>query len=357
MSKNNNCSPISVINSEQMMIIGYREHTALAYRMYKNLINSSYEYKYYAGKKYNCCTYQREHDMASYILLKSYYKKTKGFGGCCLSSRVMEIYEYEYEHSICDYRKRYIGKQYGIVPTIPYKYVYKTAKKLSEKFGNDNCYALGYYPNEMIDFNEKQYWIDFADELHYIKDNEREILPKESDFIITDDTFSFPIIIDDKLELENYNVYKATTEKGIEIKVIKYNDKWFRIEPVVWELIGENLVCTKILFESPVHMKNDYIQNDDIQSLDDTFVKWYIDNIFTKDLFKYTDISFMKEQISLAIDEDIEIKLKEIERLKEIRSNLTIRLENKEKNNISAQENNINAPEEDLKVKTKNINN
>lgn len=355
MSKNNNCSPISVIDSEQIMIIGYRKHTALAYRMYKNLINSSYEYKYYAGKKYNCCTYQRKHDMASYILLKSYYKKTKGFEDCCLSSRVME--NYEYEHSICDYRKRYIGKQYGIVPTIPYKYVYKTAKKLSEKFGNDNFYALGYYPSKMIDFNEKQYWIDFVDELHYIKDNERDILPKESDFIITDDTFSFPIIIDDKLELENYNVYKATTEKGIEIKVIKYNDKWFGIEPVVWELIGENLVCTKILFESPVHMKNDYIQNDDIQSLDDTFVKWYIDNIFTKDLFKYTDISFMKEQISLAIDEDIDIKLKEIERLKEIRSNLTTRLENKEKNNISAQENNINAPEEDLKVKTKNINN
>ena len=70
MSKNNNCSPISVIDSEQMIIIGYREHTALAYRMYKNLINSSYEYKYYAGKKYNCCTYQREHDMASYILFK-----------------------------------------------------------------------------------------------------------------------------------------------------------------------------------------------------------------------------------------------------------------------------------------------
>ena len=324
MSKNNNCSPISVIDSEQMIIIGYREHTALAYRMYKNLINSSYEHKYYAGKKYNCCTYQREHDMASYILLKSYYKKTKGFEDCCLSSRVMEIYEYEYEHIICDYRKRYIGKQYGIVPTIPYKYVYKTAKKLSEEFGNDNCYALGYYPSKMIDFNEKQYWIDFVDELHYIKDNERDILPKESDFIITDDTFSFPIIIDDKLELENYNVYKATTEKGIEIKAIKYNDKWFRIEPVVWELIGENLVCTKILFESPVHMKNDYVQNGDIQSLNDTFVKWYIDNIFTKDLFKYTDMSFMKEQISLAIDEDIDIKLKEIERLKQMKANLIL---------------------------------
>ena len=172
MSKNNNCSPISVIDSEQMMIIGYREHTALAYRMYKNLINSSYEYKYYAGKKYNCCTYQRQHDMASYILLKSYYKNIKGFEDCCLSSRVMD--NYECEHSICDYRKRYIGKQYGIVPTIPYKYVYKIAKKISEKFGNDNCYALGYYPSKMIDFNEKQYWINFVDELPYIKYNERK---------------------------------------------------------------------------------------------------------------------------------------------------------------------------------------
>lgn len=343
MSKNNNCSPISVIDSEQMMIIGYFEHTALAYRMYKNLINSSYEYKYYAGKKYNCCTYQRQHDMASYILLKSYYKNIEGFEDCCLSSKVMD--NYECEHSICDYRKRYIGKQYGIVPTIPYKYVYKTAKKFSEKFGNDNCYALGYYPSKMIDFNEKQCWIDFVDELHYIKDNERDILPKESDFIITDDTFSFPIIIDDKLELENCNVYKATTEKGIEIKSIKYNDKWFRIEPVVWKLIGENLVCTKILFESPVHMKNDYIQNDDIQSLNDTFVKWYIDNIFTKDLFKYTDMSFMKEQISLAIDEDIDIKLKEIERLKQIKANLILQQQIKG----TAQRNILNFFEENSK--------
>ena len=346
MSKNNNCSPISVIDSEQMMIIGYREHTALAYRMYKNLINSSYEYKYYAGKKYNCCTYQRQHDMASYILLNSYYKNIKGFEDCCLSSRVMD--NYEYEHGICDYRKRYIGKQYGIVPTIPYKYVYKTAKKISEKFGNDNCYALGYYPSKIIDFNEKQYWIDFVDEVPYIKDNEKDILPKESDFIITDDTFSFPIIIDDKLELENYNVYKATTKKGIEIKAIKYNDKWFRIEPVVWELIGENLVCTKILFESPVHMKNDYIQNDDIQSLNDTFVKWYIDNIFTKDLFKYTDISFMKGQISLAIDEDIDIKLKEIERLKQMKANLILQQQIKG----TAQRNILNFFEENSKEQT-----
>ena len=128
MSKNNNYSQISVIDSEQMMISGYHEHTALAYKIYKTFIHTSYEYKYYAGKKYNCCTYQRQYDMASYMLLKSYYKNIKGFEDCCLSSRVLN--NYECEHSICDYRKRYIGKQYGIVPTIQYKYVYKTAKKL-----------------------------------------------------------------------------------------------------------------------------------------------------------------------------------------------------------------------------------
>ena len=132
------------------------------------------------------------------------------------------------------------------------------------------------------------------------------------------------------------------------IKAIKYNDKWFRIEPVVWELIGENLVCTKILFESPVHMKNDYIQNGDIQSLNDTFVKWYIDNIFTKDLFKYTDMSFMKEQISLAIDEDIDIKLKEIERLKQMKANLILQQQIKG----TAQRNILNFFEENSKEQT-----
>lgn len=95
-------------------------------------------------------------------------------------------------------------------------------------------------------------------------------------------------------------------------------------------------------------MKNDYIQNDDIQSLNDTFVKWYIDNIFTKDLFKYTDISFMKEQISLAIDEDIDIKLKEIERLKQMKANLILQQQIKG----TAQRNILNFFEENSKEQT-----
>lgn len=95
-------------------------------------------------------------------------------------------------------------------------------------------------------------------------------------------------------------------------------------------------------------MKNDYIQNDDIQSLNDTFVKWYIDNIFTKDLFKYTDISFMKEQISLAIDEDIDIKLKEIERLKQMKANLFLQQQIKG----TAQRNILNFFEENSKEQT-----
>ena len=95
-------------------------------------------------------------------------------------------------------------------------------------------------------------------------------------------------------------------------------------------------------------MKNDYIQNGDIQSLNDTFVKWYIDNIFTKDLFKYTDMSFMKEQISLAIDEDIDIKLKEIERLKQMKANLILQQQIKG----TAQRNILNFFEENSKEQT-----
>lgn len=331
MSKNNNCSPISVIDSEQMMIIGYFGHTALAYRMYENLINSSYEYKYYAGKEYNCCTYQREHDMASYILLKSYYKNIEGFEDCCLSSRVMDIYECE--HSICDYRKRYIGKQFGIVPTIPYKYVSGIAKIYKNRyFTLDNCYALGYYPQQKIDFSKTWCCIDLVDELHYIGENNQEHLPIKSNFRITDEKFSFPTIIDDKLVLETYDVYQAKTKEGTEIKAIIYNDEYFRIEPVIWSKIGDDLVCTNILFETPVQMKNDYTNNDNIQSLDDTFLKWYIDNVFINDLFKYTytDLTFMRENLPVGIDEDIETKLKEIERLKQIKANLILQQQGEE---------------------------
>ena len=79
-------------------------------------------------------------------------------------------------------------------------------------------------------------------------------------------------------------------------------------------------------------MKNDYTNNDNIQSLDDTFLKWYIDNVFINDLFKYTytDLTFMRENLPVGIDEDIETKLKEIERLKQIKANLILQQQGEE---------------------------
>lgn len=66
--------------------------------------------------------------------------------------------------------------------------------------------------------------------------------------------------------------------------------------------------------------------------MDDTFLKWYIDNVFINDLFKYTytDLTFMRENLPVGIDEDIEAKLKEIERLKQIKANLIIQQQDEE---------------------------
>lgn len=152
---------------------------------------------------------------------------------------------------------------------------------------------------------------------------------KES-FSITKDKFSLPSIIDDKLVIEDHSVYYAITSEGEEIRAIKYNGEWFSIEPVKWIKIGDNLVCEDVLFESPVHIENDYLKNDNISFLDATFLKWYIDNVFTQDLLKYTDLSIMKEQIPLAIDENIDTKLKEIERLKQMQANLIIQQQSEE---------------------------
>lgn len=352
MNKSNNYSPISVIDSEQMIQTWYRRHTNFSYEMYKNFRDSSYEKKYYDWEKYDS-RYQWENAIASYILLKSYYKNANGLEDCCLGSRVMEDWEMR-EHAK-DYRKRYIGKQYGIVPTIPYKYVSEIAKMYREGLDVDyNYYALGYYPKQKIDFSATWCRVALVDDSHY-SNTELDRLPSKSEFNMTDENFSFPIIIDDKLELENYSVYKATTEKGIDIKAIKYNDEWLRIEPVVWEKIGDNLVCTNILFESPVHMKNDYVKNDDIQSLDDTFLKWYIDNVFIYDLFKNMDLSFMKWQIMLGIDGDIDSKLKEIERLKQIKANLILQ-QQEQRHFIDIAHKNITGPfEEDNKDETVRI--
>lgn len=329
MNKTGNIySPISVIDCEQIMINGNPKHTNFSYEMYKKFRDSLHEKKYYDWNEYDNI-YQLEKAQASYILLNSYYKNDYGLEDCCLGSRVME--DWEMRNFARDYRQRYIGKQYGIVPTIPYKYVSKIAKKYRERpCINYDYYALGYYPSKKIDFTHTWCGVDLADEFHYSKDQEWEHLPSKSKFQITDEKFSFPTIIDDKLELEICSVYQAKTLEGTKIKAIKYNEEWFRIEPVVWEKIEDDLVCTNIIFESPVHMKNDYVQNNDIQSLNDTFLKWYINNIFTRDLFKYIDVSFMKEQIPLVINEQIDSKLKEIERLQQIIANLNLQQQSEE---------------------------
>ena len=333
--ENTNYSPISVIDCEQfeqMMIAKEIEHTDFSRKIYKNFIDSSYQLKYYDGIDYNPVTSQYRDDIDSYILLKSYYKNTKGLEDSCLSSRADEFL---FEQGKRDYRERQIGKQYGVVPTIPYKYVSKMTKIYDKIF-----YALGYYPSEKIYFNRQ--YCEFSSVDGTLRHKDYGVI-SESDFTITEEKFSFPTIIDDKLILETYSVYRAPIKKvrefrGIaiyggkvgEIKAIKYNNEWFRIEPVKWKKIRDNLVCTDILFESPVHMKNDYVKNDDIQSLDDTFLKWYIDNLFTKDLFKYTDCTFMKEQMIIGVDDDINSKMQEIERLKQIKANLILQQYNEE---------------------------
>ena len=337
-------SPISVIDCEQMMINGNPGHTSFSFEMYKNFKDSYHEKKYYDFDRYwsrYCGRYQFEDAIASYILLKSYYKnnnsdyKDRCLGSdeleedCCLGSRVVN--DWESRQSAKDYRTRYVGKQFGIVPTIPYKYVSGIAKVYNNRYFHiDNCYALGYYPQQKIDFSKTWCCVDLVDELHYIGENNQEHLPSKSKFRITDEKFSFPTIIDDKLVLETYDVYQAKTEEGTQIKAVIYNDEYFRIEPVIWRKIGDDLVCTNVLFESPVHMKNDFVQNCDIQSLDDTFLKWYIDNVFAQDLFKYTDLSFMKEQMPLGIDEEIDSRLKEIERLKQLKANLILHQQSEE---------------------------
>lgn len=326
-------SPISVIDCEQIMTNGNPEHTDFSYKMYEYFRDNSYIRnirKYYDEKDY-FYTYQKKNDIASYILLKSYYKDDDGFEDCCLGSRVME--DWEKRQLSRDYRKRYVGKQFAIVPTIPYKYVSKIAKMYKTKFdGNySDYYVLGYYPKGKINFSEAWCYVDFANEFHYIKNKKLEHLPNKSEFRKIGEYFRFPIIEDDQLKLGSWCVRQAKTPEGTEIKAVCYcDDEYFRIEPVVWKKVGDDLVCANILFESPVHMKNDFVQNCNIRSLGDTFVKWYIDNIFAEDLFKYTDLSFMKEQMPLGIDEEIDSKLKEIERLKQIKANLILQQQSEE---------------------------
>ncbi len=310
--ENNNYSPISVIDNEQLIL-----RKRIEYTHFSSLGNNVICHKQFLIKSNPC----------------------KGAGNsdlyCLFGMEIMEEYEFHFKKT---------EELFGIIPTIPYKYVSKIAKL------NDNgLYELGHYPQS--EFN--QYL--FADYLaagilknKKIKNEKsfeelsREISKdifnfecsrnfRKSKYIeaVSEEYFSVPKIVRGKVTIKNYDVYRIMDIDGNETKAIIY-DWLVEIEPVEWIKYGEYLVCTKILFNCPVHMKNDYVKNKDVQSFDDTFLKWYIDNVFFRDLFKYTDLTFMKEQMPLAIDEDIDTKLKEIEKLKQIKANLILQQQSEE---------------------------
>lgn len=341
----NNYSPISVINCEQIMKLGYPNLTTFSLIMSRKLKDSPLEYEKYYQVKNSC---RVNEDCENYILLKSDFE-INDEEKVCLSAKNMDQYEINAHRN--HYKERYVGQQFGIVPTIPYNCVSNIVKKTGDHYYKSGVssyeeYTLGYYPKKIIDFDFKYSNFILGNKYSDILAPYGYTFNKDS-FSITEDKFLLPSIIDDRLVIEDYSVYHAITSKGEEIRTIKYNNEWFSIEPIKWIKIGDNLVCEDVLFESPVHMKNDYVQNDNIKSLDDTFIMWYINNIFTRDLFKYTDLSFMKEQISLGINKEIDSKLKEIERLKRIKANLILQQQSEEHIIDTAQRNISNLFEEE----------
>lgn len=337
--KNNNYSPITVMGIEQFEMaeknFDLPSCTMFCRKRYFEFFDNSFisemdlERKRKFNKEFNHKELSEKYcyrfttggvvGFESYKLLKSYFKGSGDLtDDYCLCTGHGGVY-------------RFVDQPFEVVPVIPYKYV-------SGMVGNNpnrKVYTLGHYPT-----------VRFRD----YDDCEKKDLLKR-----TEEKFSLPATLNDKLIVKDYNVYNVNNSKS---KVIKYrNDSFYKIEPVKWKKYGDYLVCQFSLFASPVHIKNDYTNNTEVKSFDDTFLKWYIDNVFTKDLFKYTDCTFMEEQMMKGLDEDIDSKLKEIERLKEIKTDLITRLDNKEKTNISVQENKINEADEDLKVKTKSINN
>lgn len=317
-NKSNNYSPISIIDINQITRIGvdYFESTPFSKEMYKKFLNNPFESKYYSCERFisyaESSSDEYTYRKRDFIFLKSNpYKFTNQEELRCLSSMVKKGYDRINTY----YKHREIGKQFGIVPTIPYKYVSKIAKKDSRGF-----YELGHYPQFLFSGGA------------IVGD---DIQPAEEEFSITEEEYSFPTITENKLVTESYAVYKAMSSKGKEIKAIKYNDTWFKIEPVEWIKVEDDLVCASILFETPIHIGKNYNtscleESDFASSFDNTFLKWYIDNIFTEDLFKYTDCTFMKEQTLLGLNEDINSKMQEIDRLKKIRENLILQQQEQE---------------------------
>lgn len=340
---NNHFIPISIINCEQIMKLGYPHLTIFSRAISQKLNYSKFEVeKYYLAKGHR---YPEPEIDKRYILLESSLTdmdKEK----LCFSTEVTEHMK-TIPRSDVYYKERYIEQIFGIIPVISYNYVldiaipngkyncyyvYNTREYTNKAYYDIEGvyydeYILGYYPKKKIAFTHED---DYYNDIIYLTKDFNESM-----FKITKDKISLPSIIDDKVIIKEYNIYQAKTLLG-DIKEIKYYGEWFAIEPIKWLKIGDNLVCEDILFTSPVHMKNDYIKNDDIHSLDDTFLKWYIDNIFTQDLFKYTNLSFSKGQISNKIDEEINLKLREIEKLKQLKSKLIVQQskENINNNNI-----------------------
>lgn len=282
-----NYSPISVISSEQLVLRKYINHTDFA------KCNSVYQ----GGTVFliNSNLYNDINNSGLYglICVKDY-----GWG------------EVKYEYKIYN-RKLDSSFSFGIIPTIPYKLVSKIAK-LNDK----GLYELGHYPQVE---DHSNYW----EVRVFFDSNESEFLEPLKE------KFSLPMkeYNKEQVKVKSFDVYKI---RDNEDKIVWNGQAVFKIEPVEWIKYGDNLICSKVLFYSPIHMKNDYVQCDDIKSFDDTFLKWYIDNTFISDLFKYTDLSYIKEQIPIAIDEDINTKLKEIEKLKQMKANLILQQQSEE---------------------------
>lgn len=296
-------SLISIMNGEQFLEYGYAVCSPFATEMYELFTGICND--------------------KGYILLKSTCRNDEEVEWLC--SRVMS--QNEIIHGKSDYQSRHSWQPFGIIPVIPYKYVSNVAKNTKDK-----CYTLGFYPKRKIVFEEEPCDI-YGGVPNWIYAGSTFT---EESFKKTEDKISLPSIEgrlkDGKLIIKDYSIYKTITSKGEEIRAIKYHNNWFKVDPVNWLKIGDYLFCECVLFQSPIHRKNNYVINDNIMSFDNTFLKWYIDNIFTRDLLKNCDIDYnlIKNQVIFRIDEDIDAKLKEIDRLKQIRANLILRQQSKE---------------------------
>lgn len=198
----------------------------------------------------------------------------------------------------------------GIIPTIPCKHIIDYANKISDKF-----YEFGFFPNSKLDIS-------------FFKNQNLEI---ENVFKCTGEKFSFPRVENKKIVIKPYNVYEFNG-----IKAIKYEDGiWYKVEPVKWEKRGEYFISNKILFQLPLHIVE--LDNGSL-SFDDTFLKFYLDNFFAKELVQGTNYAFSSESVLLDLDDQIKSKTAEIERLQQIREYIIKNLNSEELENTQSEQ-------------------